>query len=436
MEQQTQATLDPSQYPKLTDWANEPDLKTLKGDYVAAKPSHDEQANKIKKWTDLLHVTGTAKPPTVKGRSAIQPKLVRRQAEWRYSALTEPFLGSSKLYKVSPVTYEDVAAARQNELLLNWQFRTKLNRVKFIDDYVRAVVDEGTAVLKTGWVRNTTTVMVQVPVYDMFPVQTEEEVAQFQQALQMREAAPQEYEQLDPAIHEAVSHYDETGEVTVAVQNGVTEVEEERVIENRPTVEILNPLNVYIDPTCGGDLDNALFVIYSFETNKAELQKQKDRYKNLDRVNWENASVVSDGEHTARANNEFAFTDATRKKVVAYEYWGFFDINKDDTLKPFVATWIGDTMSTLQWVKKEFEKVTHAPNAYRKLNAVLSMARTYGKSELEFALQYAITHNITATSSIKSILDKKLYLQKPANNNVASIHIFNNHEYLRGNIYQ
>ena len=348
MELQTQATLDPSQYPKLTKWANEPDLKTLKGDYVAAKPSHDEQANKIKKWTDLLQVTGTAKPPMVKGRSAIQPKLVRRQAEWRYSALTEPFLGSSKLYKVSPVTYEDVAAARQNELLLNWQFRTKLNRVKFVDDYVRAVVDEGTAVLKTGWVRNTTTVMVQVPVYDMFPVQTEEEVAQFQQALQMREAAPQEYEQLDPAIHEAVSHYDETGEVTVAVQNGVTEVEEERVIENRPTVEILNPLNVYIDPTCGGDLDNALFVIYSFETNKAELQKQKDRYKNLDRVNWENASVVSDGEHTARANNEFAFTDTTRKKVVAYEYWGFFDINKDGTLKPFVATWIGDTMIRME----------------------------------------------------------------------------------------
>lgn len=348
MEQQTQATLDPSQYPKLTDWANEPDLKTLKGDYVAAKPSHDEQANKIKKWTDLLHVTGTAKPPTVKGRSSIQPKLVRRQAEWRYSALTEPFLGSSKLYKVSPVTYEDVTSARQNELLLNWQFRTKLNRVKFIDDYVRAVVDEGTAVMKTGWVRNVATVKVEVPVYDMFPVQTEEEVAQFQQALQLREAAPQEYEQLDPAIHEAVSHYDETGEVTVAVQNGVTEVEEERVVENRPTVEILNPLNVYIDPTCGGDLDNALFVIYSFETNKAELQKQKDRYKNLDRVNWENAAVVSDGEHTSRGSNEFAFTDATRKKVVAYEYWGFYDTDNDGTLKPFVATWIGDTMIRME----------------------------------------------------------------------------------------
>ena len=93
-------------------------------------------------------------------------------------------------------------------------------------------------------------------------------------------------------------------------------------------------------------------------------------------------------------------------------------------------------VSTLQWVKKEFEKVAHAPNAYRKLNAVLSMAKTYGKSELEFALQYAITHNITATASIKSILDKKLYLQKAANNNVTSINIFNNHENIHGNIYK
>jgi transposase len=91
---------------------------------------------------------------------------------------------------------------------------------------------------------------------------------------------------------------------------------------------------------------------------------------------------------------------------------------------------------TLQWVKKEFEKVTHAPNAYRKLNAVLSMAKIYGKKELNLALEYAVDNQITATASIKSILDKKLYMQKPVNNNATSINIFNNHEYLRGNIYQ
>jgi hypothetical protein len=91
---------------------------------------------------------------------------------------------------------------------------------------------------------------------------------------------------------------------------------------------------------------------------------------------------------------------------------------------------------TLQWVKKEFEEVTHAPNAYRKLNAVLSMAKIYGKKELNLALEYAVDNQITATASIKSILDKKLYMQKPVNNNATSINIFNNHEYLRGNIYQ
>ena len=347
-QEQTQASVDPSQYPPLTQWKNEPTLATLRGDLEASKPSHDEQASKIKKWVDLLNVTGKAKPPAIKGRSAIQPKLVRRQAEWRYSALTEPFLGTNKLYKVSPVTHEDEQAARQNELLLNWQFRTKLNRIKFVDDYVRAVVDEGTAVLKTGWVRVAQTVKKMAPEMSLYPMQTQAEVAEFQQALQMRDEDPNSMEQMSLELREALLHYDETGEPTVAIQTGEVEVEEEVILENRPTVEILNPLNVYIDPTCGGDLDNALFVIYSFETNKAELGKQKDRYKNLDRVNWEAVSPATEGDHTTRSPSDFAFKDATRKKVVAYEYWGYFDIEGNGTLKPIVATWIGDTMIRLE----------------------------------------------------------------------------------------
>jgi hypothetical protein len=64
------------------------------------------------------------------------------------------------------------------------------------------------------------------------------------------------------------------------------------------------------------------------------------------------------------------------------------------------------------------------------------MAKTYGKKELDLALEYALDNHITVTASIKSILDKKLYLQKAANNNIASINIFNNHENIRGNIYK
>jgi ATP-dependent DNA helicase RecG len=66
----------------------------------------------------------------------------------------------------------------------------------------------------------------------------------------------------------------------------------------------------------------------------------------------------------------------------------------------------------------------------------LNKAKIYGKSELDVALEYALIHHISATASIESILNKKLYLQKPINNTMAvSIELFNNHDYLRGNIY-
>lgn len=320
----------------------------MRSDLEAAKPSHDEQVSRIRKWTDLLHGTGSSKATKVKGRSAIQPKLIRRQAEWRYSALTEPFLSSSKLFSVTPVTFEDTPASRQNELLLNWQFRTKLNRVKFIDDFVRAVVDEGTAVLQTGWVRVTKMVKETAPEFSFYPLQSEEEMQQLQQAIELSQANPNEFQNLSKELQEAVSYYEETGEPTVAVQTGEVDIEVEKVIENRPTVKIHNPSNVHIDPSCEGELDDALFVVVTFETNKAELQKQGDRFKNLDKVNWEATTKTNQGEHETKTGSDFAFKDAARKKVIAYEYWGFYDIDGSGELVPIVATWIGDTMIRME----------------------------------------------------------------------------------------
>ena len=102
---------------KLTNWAKEPEAALLKQDFDAAKQHHDTQLIKINHWNDLMQVKGKAKPKKVEGRSSVQPKLIRRQAEWRYSALTEPFLGSNKVFSLSPVSFEDGPACRQNELL-------------------------------------------------------------------------------------------------------------------------------------------------------------------------------------------------------------------------------------------------------------------------------------------------------------------------------
>lgn len=334
---------------KLTSWKNEPDVLALKTDLEAAKPAQEEQLRKIQKWNDLLKVEGKAKPPNVKGRSKVQPKLIRRQAEWRYSALTEPFLSSDKTFKVNPITFEDAPAARQNELLLNWQFRTKLNRVKFVDDLVRADVDEGTAIARLGWCRYTVMIPSVVPVWAYFPIQDQARFDQFQQALALKQENPRGFKEgMDPAIQAAVDYYLETGDAVYAEQIGEEEVQEEKILENHPTVEILNPANVFVDPSCGGELKKALFVVVSFETNKADLLKEGDRYQNLDEVNWEGNTTLTQPDHETGTPDTFEFKDLSRKKVVAYEYWGFYDIDGDGSLKSIVATWIGDVLIRME----------------------------------------------------------------------------------------
>lgn len=85
------------------------------------------------------------------------------------------------------------------------------------------------------------------------------------------------------------------------------------------------------------------------------------------------------------------------------------------------------------FVEDAFLEVEHKPNAYRKISAVLSLAKLYGNMELELALMYATKMRTITTKSIKSILDKKLYLTKSINN-VPQVQpsLFNNHTNIRG----
>ena len=335
---------------KLTDWANEPSPQLLRQDLEMAKLSHDSQVSKIQGWNDLMYIRGKAKPPKVAGRSSVQPKLIRRQAEWRYSAMTEPFLGTQKMFQVSPTTWEDKAAAIQNELLLNWQFRTKMNKVKLVDDFVRSAVDDGTCICQIGWCRETRKVKEEVPVYSFYDASTDPTATEMlAAAAQMKIDNPNFYEQGTPdEIKQAVDYYNETGQVTVAVVTGSQEVEVDKVIRNHPTVDIIHPSNFYVDPSCNGDFSKALFAVVSFETNHADLAKYPNRYKNLDKVNWEGNTTITDSDHASSTPDDFQFTDKNRKKVVAYEYWGSHDINGDGSLVPIVATWIGDVMIRME----------------------------------------------------------------------------------------
>lgn len=343
------ADKDPVMTPKLTDWANEPDLKKLTGDYDAAKSYHDSRVMKVEEWNNLRNVQGKAKPKARTGRSQVQPKLIRRQAEWRYSALSEPFLGSDKLYNVKPATFEDVQAANQNELVLNWQWRTKLNRVKFIDDYVRTAVDEGSVIVRLGWTRVTKTVQEMAPQWGYMELRSEDDAQMLDEAMQLKAENPRQFdEQVAEEVKESIRYYEETGNMLMAVNMGEVEVDVEKVVINRPTVSVLNPANFYIDPACEGDIDKANFAIVSFETSKADLLREPNRYKNLEFVNWNAAAPVVHPDHATTTPQDYQLNDPLRNKIVAYEYWGFSDIHGTGELVPIVATWVGSTLIRLE----------------------------------------------------------------------------------------
>jgi hypothetical protein len=335
----TEQVYDPALV-KLTEWDKEPSVMDLKQDYEAAKSDYDAHIAQVNTWLDNLNVTGAAAPKKLKGRSSVQPKLIRKQAEWRYSSLAEPFLSTDDLFNVAPVTYEDRPRAHQNELILNNQFNTKLNKVKFINEYVRAAVDEGTAVVRVGWDYEETTVMVEKPIIEFQPIQTQEE-------MQFLQAAAQGQEGLEEEWYEAAQLSQQSGQALKPVVVGSEEVEEVLVLKNQPTVEVCDYNNVIIDPTCNGEIDKASFVIYSFETSISELQKD-GKYSNLESINVEGATPLNEPDHATKDQPNFRFNDKPRKKIVAYEYWGYWDIDGSGVVKPIVATWVGNTMIRME----------------------------------------------------------------------------------------
>lgn len=339
-----------TEHEKLTDWANEPSIMDLEDDYRASKPHHDEMAGKISEWLSQINITGKAKPKAVgRNRSSIQPKLIRRQGEWRYSALTESFLSAEKLFSVEPRTFEDEDGARQNQYLLNYQFNTKINKVNFIDDYVRTTYDEGTAFIKVGWHRRTHMEKVEKPIYSYYTITTPEDMQIYEQLMALREENPRGFKEEIPDEYQAgLAYSDEVGQPCYAVDTGEVEIIEEEVIdENHPTADILDYNNIYFDPSCEGDLKKANFAIITFETNKAEL-KADGRYTNLDKVNFSGNTPLSVPDHQMKHGSDFNFKDEARKRVVAKEYWGFYDIEGDGVLVPIVATYIGNTIIRME----------------------------------------------------------------------------------------
>lgn len=333
---------------KLTDWEKEPTVAELKQDYQDARSSHDSQMTKINVWLDNLNVQGKAKVNPGKNSSKVVPKLIRKQAEWRYAALSEPFLSTEDIFNVSPVTWEDKQAAIQNQLVLNHQFNNRLHKVSFIDEYVRTLVDEGTAILRVGWDFQEQEVDVEVP--DVEYVVDDSLGPMHDQLAELRSSSPETYDnEVEDELKQAHELTLEHGRPIRPNIIGKKKVKQMKTVVNQPTLEVCDYRNVLIDPTCMGDIDKAGFVIYSFESSLSELRKDK-RYKNLENINLDTNSILGTPDHVASSadTQNFNFSDNPRKKFVVYEYWGFRDLTGSGVVQPFVAAWVGDTLIRME----------------------------------------------------------------------------------------
>jgi len=213
-------------------------LTDFKADMKAADSLRLEIVAKVETWKD--HYNGAKYGNEQAGKSEIVSRDIKRQDEWQHASIKDPFVADPDIVNCNPVTFEDRAAAAQNELVLNQQFTRHFNRYKFMTDVVKLYYQEGTVVVKTSWDYEDETIKEEVPIYGLDPI----------------------------------------GNV---IQIGSKEVKRIKVKVNKPHAQACSLEDIFLDPTYEGDLDKEQFIINRFEYDLSTLSKS-NKYKNHDKL--------------------------------------------------------------------------------------------------------------------------------------------------------
>ena len=282
-------------------------LKDFKSDMKAADTLRLEMVAKVETWLDYYN--GELYGNEQKGRSCIVSRDIKRQDEWQHASVKDPFVSDPDIVKCNPVTFEDRAAAEQNELVLNQQFTRHFNRYKFMTDVIKLYYQEGTVITKTSWDYEDEEFEEEVPIYGL----------------------------------------DLTGQV---IQIDTKTVKRIEVTVNKPHAQVCRLEDIFLDPTSEGDMNKAQFIIHRYQTDLSTLRKTK-KYKNLNKlaanIAGKNDSAAFDvDDFDPEDESEFSFEDEPRKKIIAYEYWGNYDVDGDGVAEPVICTWVNDIIIQLE----------------------------------------------------------------------------------------
>ena len=276
-------------------------LRELQGDLRSADSM--QKAWKTKREQYLSETYANPYGNEQEGKSKIVSKDILKQLNWMIPTIADPFLSTSDIIKCNPVTFEDVKAARQSELLLNTQFVRKFNRYNFINKALRVLATEGTVIIQTGW----------------------------------------DYEDEEVEVETEVIAVNDLG-MEMIVPDTIMQT---KILKNQPTAIVCRNEDIFIDPTCMDDMDKCQFVIHRYETDLSTL-KADGRFSNLDKIDMNGGSSFNEPDFMPEDETKFRFKDEPRQKLLVYEYWGNYDIDEDGEVEPIVCSWVGQTIIRLE----------------------------------------------------------------------------------------
>lgn len=307
-------------------------LDNLKSDYKSAERLKKENDKMVLRWLDIYESAPYGNE--VPHQSQYVSSMVKQMVNWQVPSIVEPFTSSESIVTCEPATWEDREAARQAEILLNYQFTRDFDRFGFITDFVIKCITEGTVFAKTSWEfeeREVTEVIKKRVPIPMDPMQEQVFIEQMQAAMQQAQANGQDPQEVQDQFMKSLP--------THVVEEEVTHM---KTIKNRPTAEICELVDLRVDPTCRGIINKAQFIIHDWETDLSTLKKD-GRYKNLDQLKGElqrDETFI----HRYNVDSTFEFEDEPRKRFIVHEYWGKYDLNGDGIAESVVICWVGNTI--------------------------------------------------------------------------------------------
>ena len=280
----------------------------IEHDLSQARDGHDEQVEKISCWLDEYNCEPYGNE--VQGRSSIVWGLIKKHGETLIVNIAKPFMGNYDIVNIDPVTEADVYKSKINEKLINHFWNKENNPTRTVKSLTRVMIQEGTCFIRVGW---------------------EYDYREKKQTIPMEAFTQEIAEKFGAKGAEFVENND--GTVTIIAR---------KILKNAPTIKVCKTEDIYFDQTVD-KFEDIKYLIYEMRSSMADIKADaiydKDAVAKLSKIVEQNDDSYTSGDDIHDYNPSNAqFKDKPRKRITLYEYWGYYDIDGNDTLESVVCT--------------------------------------------------------------------------------------------------